>query len=174
MNVGTILASNAQIAAAYGRDMLKGVTQGNYARLATANGKVIQSNHPAWVLGHCGFYFTNAVELSGAMVKPSARPTRYDDLFSNGSTCHDDPDGTIYPPFIELRAYYENNLKDAIEALQIAPDAALNAPHHKEGKPHPSFPTNGSLAGFLTCAHPLNHLGQVSTWRRVIGLGPAT
>jgi hypothetical protein len=174
MTIGPNLAANAQIARMYAQNVLKGVTQANYARLATANGKAIQSNHPAWVLGHCAYYFANAIELSGGMVKPAGRPAGYEDLFKNGSTCQDDPNGTIYPPLAELSAYYESNLAEAIEALKIAPDAVLNMPHLKDGKPHPYFPTNGSLAGFLTVAHPLNHLGQVSAWRRVIGLGPAT
>jgi hypothetical protein len=36
------------------------------------------------------------------------------------------------------------------------------------------FPTIGGAVNFLLVGHVQMHLGQVSTWRRVMGLGSAT
>ena len=173
MSLGTTLAASARYAANYAVDMAKDVTPAMFARLATSGGKPVQSNHPAWVYGHCAFYFSSIIELTGGTLKPAHRPAGYEDLFKNGSTCLDDPNGTIYPPMAELIAYYNANLNDAVAALTSASDETLNAPHLKDGQPHPYFPTKGALAGFLCCPHPLNHLGQISAWRRFMGLGSA-
>jgi hypothetical protein len=35
------------------------------------------------------------------------------------------------------------------------------------------FPTLGSLYNFYVGGHMMMHLGQISTWRRMMGLGAA-
>ena len=40
-----------------------------------------------------------------------------------------------------------------------------------EGRYRDFFGTVGNAVTFITCSHPMMHLGQVSMWRRAMGLG---
>jgi hypothetical protein len=47
-------------------------------------------------------------------------------------------------------------------------DLALEHPSRRE-----RFGTVGAFLTYILLAHPQSHLGQVSAWRRCMGLGPA-
>ena len=70
-----------------------------------------------------------------------------------------------------LVATFFERQRRAIEAFRGTTDAALAAENPAEGRFKEMFPTVGGAVAFLLGGHVAMHLGQVSTWRRVMGLG---
>jgi hypothetical protein len=131
--------------------------------------KGIQTNSPAWVIGHLGLYPARILaRLEGKDVPTDPQG---DAMFGGGSECKDDPAGTIYPPKSELMSRFNVGMQTVIEALPDIPESALNAPNPNE-RMRGSFPTLGAMTAFLLGGHTMMHLGQVSAWRRCMGLGP--
>jgi hypothetical protein len=170
---GHVLATPGTLTDRYAKGLLKDLTPATFARLPVAAGKTIQTNHPAWAYGHNALYYSRVVELCGGVVRASKVPDGFDPLFKNGSSCLDDPAGTIYPAMDTIVSFHHAALAEAIDALRNAKDATLLEAYLKDGKPHDFFPTKGAAATFLLGAHPMSHLGQVSAWRRFMGLGSA-
>ena len=59
---------------------------------------------------------------------------------------------------------------DAVRATSTETFAADNP---MEGRMKEMFPTVGVAVNFLVNNHVMMHLGQISTWRRLMGLGSA-
>ena len=60
-----------------------------------------------------------------------------------------------------------------LEALRAVDDEVLGRQNPGEGRLRDMCPTIGAAVNFLMCAHTMVHLGQVSAWRRAVGLPPA-
>lgn len=131
----------------------------------------VNCNHPAWVYGHCAIYPDMVLNAIG---KPElAKPMEgYEKLFEHGSPSTNDPSCTTFPSKDELLAYFNDRYTVLGEALANTSDETLAAPSPFESM-RDRLPTLGDLAGFLASGHTMMHLGQVSTWRRCMGLGPA-
>ncbi len=165
-----ILAS-ARITRSYAQNMLKDITPAQFARLATSSGKPVQSNHAAFVFGHLSTYPTKVLAMLG---QPTiANPPKFDDLFPNGKPCQDDPKGTIYPSMEAITKHFFGATDAAMAAVAKASDADLAKPNPAEGRFKEMCPTIGAAANFMLGAHAMSHLGQVSAWRRFMGLGSA-
>src|SRR5262245_5409441 len=101
-HVGPIIAASGRLGLMTAERLLNGITPESFARLARPGGQVIQSNHPAFVFGHLSLYPTRIMTALKLPPGATAYPARFDSIFKSGSHCHDDPDGTIYPPMKEL------------------------------------------------------------------------
>jgi hypothetical protein len=171
-NIGQTIAAASKLSRMYSQGMLKDVTEQNFARLATPGGVVVQSNHPAWVFGHCGLYFSRVMELCELPAGATVNPAGFDDVFKNGTPCLDDPAGTIYPKMNAITEHYFRAFDAAIAAIVHVDDALLMQEH-----PNPAarerLATKGAAAAFLMGGHIMSHMGQVSGWRRMMGLGSA-
>lgn len=152
--------------------LLNGVTAGMFARLAVVGGKTVQSNHPAFVFGHLSIYPASIVNQMGIGRCP-ANPPRFDEVFANGKPCLDDPNGSIYPAMEAITSHFFATTDAVITALETATDAHLSKPNPGEGRMKEFFPTVGDRAAFLLGGHAMLHLGQVSAWRRMMGLPSA-
>ena len=108
--------------------------------------------------------------MDGSAIAP---PESYLELFENGKVCRDDIDGTIYPDREEIVDLFTRAHRAAIDAVAAMSDDQLKAKHGIEGRMAGIFPTVGHVASFLLVGHTMMHLGQMSTWRRAIGLGSA-
>ncbi len=170
---GEVLAAGANPAVLSARRLLNGVTQQNYARLAAPGGHVIHSNHAAFVLGHLALYPAKVLARLGRPPGDTACPDSWPGLFEAGAECRDDPDRKIYPPLEELTARFFAGYEAAAKAVAGADDAVLLSPNPTEGRSRELFPTIGAMISFYLCGHVMNHLGQLSAWRRCIGLPPA-
>ena len=123
-------------------------------------------NHPAWVIGH----LTHACQMLGGVVGiPKWLPADWSSRFGIGSV-----------PIADVSRYETKTaalsiLRDAesrmVETVQRLDDSSLDQP----------FPDQVYLAVFPTIRHALtqvlvghtaNHVGQVSLWRRAMGLPP--
>lgn len=68
------------------------------------------------------------------------------------------------------KAFFEG-YQAAMIVLRETPDAALQQGNPIEGRMANLFPSLGSLHNFYAGGHLMMHLGQVSAWRRMSGLG---
>jgi DinB superfamily len=167
------LAQSCAYPQGYMDRLLKDVTPAMFARQPHVNGKHIQCNHPAWVYGHLAIYTQNCMESLKMPVGITARPAGFEDLFKDGVDCKDDAAGTIYPAMDVVVGHFKKSHAAVIAALPDASDELFNLPNMRDGKVSPNFPTMGSMLTFLLLGHTMVHAGQVSTWRRCMGLGPA-
>ncbi len=171
--VGAIISPGAKVCQMYAERLLGGVTQANYARFARPGGVEMKSNHMAFVLGHLALYPARIFTFLGLPPGSAVAPSSYEGLFKAGVECQDDPDGRIYPPLAELRSRFFDGYRAAIAAIESAPDEAFDPPNPVEGRPREMFPTIGAMLNFYVTGHVQVHLGQVSAWRRAMGLPAA-
>lgn len=134
-------------------------------RLAEQSAGIV--NHAAWQVGHLVVTLGTAVGWAeGAYSVPDG----WQDRFGMGST----PTGTRadYPAKDQLLEEL-NRVMEAFEAVLDQIDAATLA----KPTPHPGLqkvmPTIGDVLPILAGWHFTFHLGQLSAWRRVVGLPSA-
>lgn len=131
----------------------------------------VNCNHASFVFGHLALYPARMLErlrLDTTGVKP---PETWDALFKAGVECLDDPNGTIYPAYEELKGLYFRATDLAFERILAGvTDAMLEAAPADE-RPRAMFGTNGAMLNFMLNNHVSLHMGQLSTWRRCMGLG---
>lgn len=130
----------------------------------------VNMNHPAWILGHLSIYPDYVVESVGRkeLAEPDEAMTA---LCKDGTECRDDADGSIYPSKDALIDRFLSRMNTALDAIERTDDAVLAGPNTMFGQE--SMPTLGALLNFLTAHHMMMHMGQVSAWRRMMGMGPA-
>lgn len=173
-SIGPILAASGKLGLLYAEKLLVGVAREKFARLARVGGQTVQSNHPAFVFGHLCLYPPRTLQLLGKSAGETAIPPTYDTLFKSGAECRDDAAGTIYPSMDELTGRFFSAYRAAVSATESADDAVFAKPNPAEGRSRELFPTIGAAIGFSLGGHVQNHLGQISAWRRMMGMGPAT
>jgi hypothetical protein len=171
--IGQILAADATPGILFAKPLLADVTPLNYARLARPGGQLVQTNHAAFVLGHLALYPAKVFTRLGRPAGSTACPETWPALFEAGAACQDDADAKIYPPLAVLTQRFFAGYEAAAKAVAETPDAALLAPNTAEGRSRETFPTLGAVVGFYLSGHVMNHLGQLSAWRRCLGLPPA-
>jgi len=170
--IGSIIADSAKLSVGYAERLLKDVTPEHFARFAVVGGETIESNHPAFILGHLSLYPCRVVgELGGdaSSIEPSSK---YDALFSPSAKCLDDPEATLYPSMEEITRKFFAAHQAAIETLVATDDEAFVAPNPNE-KMRSKFATIGAMHAFYLGGHVMLHIGQFSAWRRACGLGAA-
>lgn len=167
---GSFIAPGAKLGLMYAERLLNGVTQENYARFAAPGGVVIKSNHPAFVLGHLVLYPARVLQQLGLPADKVAAPGGYEALFKAGVECQDDPDGRIYPKLDELKTLFFDYHRAAIAGVEAAPEERFDAPNPAEGRMRELFPTLGGAVNFYLIGHVEVHMGQISAWRRAMGL----
>lgn len=134
-------------------------------RMAEQFGTMV--NHAAWLLGHMTIGLNFAAELCGSDYRA---PADWQPLFEPGSV--PTADRARYPDKATLLAEIDR-AGAAVENRLPALDAdALCKPFPVES--YRSFwPTVGDGVVFLATTHFAYHLGQLSAWRRGLGLGKA-
>ncbi len=172
-HVGKSIAGGCALPVMLSEQMLKGIARDRAARLPSAGGKTIQTNHPTWVYGHLSLYLSRTLDVLGKPVDRWAKPEGWEELFKAGSECKDDPDGTIYPDFETVSSFFLNGYKHVVGLLAEVDDEVFAKQNPAEGRMRELMPTVGGLVTFLMTSHPMMHLGQVSAWRRFEGLGSA-
>jgi hypothetical protein len=165
-----MIADSAKLCLGYAEKLTTGIPADKFARFAEVGGQTIESNHPAFVLGHLSIYPSRVItELGGddSVVTPS---DKYEALFSPSATCLDDPEGKLYPAMDEIKEKFFAAHHAAIEILLTADDAAFTVENPNE-KMRDKFATKGSMHAFYLGGHLMIHMGQISAWRRAMGLG---
>jgi hypothetical protein len=132
--------------------------------------KGVKTNHPTFVYGHLAIYPDLIFSQLGRedLAKPDAR---FEEVFSPYVECEDDPTGAKYPKFSEVTSRYTERTEALLKFLETADDDTLAAAN--PGPMKEMFPTVGAQIAFMLQSHTMMHLGQISAWRRVMGLGEA-
>ena len=159
-SLGNIIADTLQLSVGYAERLLKEVPAERFGRYARIGGTVVESNHPAFIYGHLSLYAPKV-------------PDHFEHLFSKDASCKDDVDGDLYPPMDEITAFFFECHRMLAGALRGTPNATFEQPNPAEGRMKELFPTLGSVQTFYCGGHMMMHLGQLSAWRRMEGLGSA-
>ena len=168
-----MLADSLELSLSYAERLLVGVTPEKFCRLANTGRSPIRSNHAAFIYGHLSLYGPETVEHVGGDTSNLAIPAKFETVFSKDASCEDDEDGKIYPPMNEVTEFFFLANRSAVDALRNADDLVMQNSNPLEGRMAELFPTIGSLVGFYVGGHVMMHLGQMSAWRRMLGLAAA-
>jgi len=170
--IAQLIVAPAKIARGYGERLLAGIKPEQFARKASVNNKVIDANHPAWVYGHLATYPTKIAAMVGLDPAKFAAPANFEELFKDGTPCQDDAAGKMYPEMESITSAFFKTHDALFEALAGVDDAKLLVPTPDE-KARQRFPLLGGRVSFMCNNHLMMHFGQVSTWRRCVGLPAA-
>jgi hypothetical protein len=173
----SMIAAAARVSRTYADRLLVGVTPAQFARKpSAAGGGLIHCNHPAWVYGHFTIYPAKIAAMVGLDGAPFAAPAGFEDLFKDGTECRDDPasggPGAIYPSMQVITEAFARTHDALFNALEKVDDARLLEPVTDE-KARARWPVVGGRVIFMCNNHLMMHLGQISTWRRCMGLPAA-
>jgi hypothetical protein len=167
-----MIAASAHLALNYAKRLSGDVPAQKFASFARVGDTVIEANHPAFIFGHLALYPTRIIAQLGCDAAKSAPTADDEKLFSHQAKCLDDPEATLYPHKDILVERLINNTLAAIEALEAADDSVFRPENPNEAM-RTKFPSVGAMHGFYVGGHFMLHMGQLSTWRRIMGLGPA-
>lgn len=121
-------------------------------------------NHPAWILSHLNVY----APICTAMLRGGTFEDPLEVRYGQKSEVSADP--AEYIARIPLIAEYSHLHDDAERALTIASPDIFAAPNPLE-RWRGMHPTVGDMLVTLMVKHESAHLGQLSAWRRAMGLG---
>ncbi len=172
-SLGNIIGDSLALSLNYSRRMLVGVTDDQFARFARPGGQIVQSNHGAFVYGHLSLYSSRIIEQLDADASFLTPTAQFQTAFSKDAQCVDDPTGEIYPAMDDITEAFFKGYEAALAIVREAPDSALQKPNPTGGRMTELFPTIGSMQAFYVGGHIMLHIGQVSAWRRMLGLGAA-
>jgi hypothetical protein len=125
-------------------------------------------NHPAFCIGHLSLYPNRIFTVIG-QPELIVEKRGFTELFQAGVKCIEQ-DGR-YPAKDEIVAYYLERYHAAAAVVANLPDEVFQRENPLEGRLKEIFPLVGIAVNFLLNNHHMMHLGQVSAWRRAVGLG---
>lgn len=171
-NIGPMIAASARLGLGYAERLLKDVKPEQFARFARIGDRVIESNHPAFIYGHLSLYACRVIDGVGGDASPYQPSAKFIKAFSKDAVCVDDPDGTIYPAMDEVTSALLDSYRAAADALEAADDDLFGV-ENPNAAMREKFPTAGAMHTFYVGGHFMLHMGQMSAWRRAVGMGPA-
>lgn len=172
MNLIDYILPGTTIVRSYAERLLKDISPTTFARKPMVQGQVVDTNHPAFVYGHLATYPVQLAAMMGLSTEGMEMPASYEQLFSMHAVCVDDVDGTVYPAMAEVVEGYFTSHDRLLAALKGVDPAVLTRPLENPQR-RERFGTIGAFTTYLLLAHPQSHFGQVSVWRRCMGLGAA-
>lgn len=166
--MGEALAAAGRVMVGYGELLAADIPAGDFGKRPTGG---VETNTPAWVYGHLSIYPERALAMLGR--ESAAIDTGHLEAnFGARSECADDPDGSVYGPKEALVRRFMERHAVLMDELATVDEGVFAEPNPNE-QMRSRFPTKGAAAAFYVGGHAMMHLGQVSAWRRVMGLGPA-
>jgi len=169
---GDVIYHNGTLMLGYAERALTGITPERFARLPQTGGRTIETNHPAFIIGHLSLYPAMMLEALGRGAGPAAAPEHFREVFGAGEgKCRDDPAGEIYPPMEEVTRRFFDGHNHALDVVRTIAADVFERENPREGM-RGMLPTVGDMTAFMFGGHAFMHLGQLSAWRRIEGLGP--
>ncbi|MGH7131796.1 MAG: DinB family protein [Phycisphaerales bacterium] len=172
-SIASVIVPAGKYTLRYAESLRKDIKPEWMARFASPGGQVIKSNHPTFVYGHLSLYSSRIMGLIGKPEGITAKPEGWDALFKAGVECQDDPNGTIYPSHEAVMKHFFEGFPVALAAAESTDDSVYMKPNPAEGRFKEMAPTVGAAVSFIMGAHHATHLGQLSAWRRMMGLPAA-
>ncbi|MEO1616090.1 MAG: DinB family protein [Planctomycetota bacterium] len=170
--IGSMIAASCRLGLGYADRLLTEITAEQFGQFAAVGDQTIESNHPAFIFGHLSIYPCRVVADLGVDATSITPSDEFLRLFNKDATCQNDLDGSIYPGKDEIVAAFRAAHEQAIAALESAEDAVFQTPNANEVM-RAKFPTTGAMHAFYLGGHFMVHMGQLSAWRRMMGLGAA-
>ncbi len=121
-------------------------------------------NHPAWIIGHLAY---SADAVRGLLGLAKELPQEWAPLFGMGSKMS--TNRADYPSREELLRAFEQGFAEVREAAMAATAEQLAKPSQNP-RMREMLPTVQDGVAFLLTGHLGTHLGQLSAWRRMIGM----
>lgn len=122
-------------------------------------------NHPAWILCHLNLYS----EIVGSLVRAEGFEDPLGRPYGRGSKVS--LDLVDYPPIREIIERFTFLHAQAGGALDAAHESIFTSPTPL-ARLRAVSPTVGELLVMLMIKHESFHLGQLSAWRRAMGMAP--
>jgi len=123
-------------------------------------------NHPAWVIGHLT---VTCQQLGGVIGLPRWLPDDWAERFGTGSLPV--ADASLYETKDSALAMLGDAEMRIIQAVDVLNDSRLDEPFPDESYVL-VFPTIRHALTQVLVGHTANHIGQLSVWRRAMGLPP--
>lgn len=123
-------------------------------------------NHPAWTLGHLAY---SCQAIGGELGLPAWLPAQWPAKFATGS----EPSAEGYPAKAELLKVLDDAWLRVRTRLEAAEESFLVAPLPDVRYRH-MLPTRAHAVIQILGAHAGYHAGQLSAWRRAMGLPPVS
>jgi len=152
-----------EVTRGYAEGLVKDVDAGRFCEMPHPT-----MNHPAFVYGHLAMYPKKVAGLLGEPGAVPDVPEGWEELFEPGAAC--EGEASKYPSKDELMQRFVADYEAASKLVAGTPDAAFAAEMPIE-RMRERFPTVGVGVNFLMNNHMMMHLGQISAWRRAVGLG---
>ena len=169
--LGNVIGDSLSLSIGYAERLLAGIDNDQFGRLPHVGEQVIQSNHPAFIYGHLSLYAPKIIANLGG--DPMDLPEGFENLFSKDAQCVDDPEQTLYPSRDVIVDAFFGGYRQVLEDIRNASDTVLARDNPTPGRLRELFPKLGSMTAFYVGGHCMIHLGQLSAWRRVMGLAAA-
>ena len=157
------LVSSLNFVIGYSQSLVADVSDEQFDRLAMP-----EFNHPAFCYGHLACYpnrMLDLMELPDRKLELPFDPEPY----LKGAQCVEEPGLYASKPVI-LDAFLQGH-QQLVQLLPGVPEDTFLKPTGFEGKFGELFPRVGDAVTFMCAGHTMLHLGQVSMWRRAMGLG---
>lgn len=166
MSFGQAIANATELALRYAELLNKDIPADKFSHMPTKD-----FNSPAFCMGHLSIYPVRMLTLLGREDLIVPNPPGWEDMFKAGAPCVDV--AGKYPGKDAILDHWTKGYTATITALKATPDSIFAEPNPGEGRMKEMFPTKGGLLVFVCAGHPQSHLGQISMWRRIMGLGSA-
>ena len=148
----------------YARSLLTDITEDQFAHLPMPG-----FNHPAFCYGHLACYPNRMLEFLGCQQDQIELP--FDaDLYKSGVECVEQ-DGRYASMPVIVDCFFAGHDRLAQVLPTVSPEI-FASPTGLEGRMGEIFPRIGDAIDFMSGNHIMMHLGQVSMWRRAMGMGP--
>jgi len=126
-------------------------------------------NHPLFYIAHLGLYAERILEMIGRKDLANPIDPKQDEFFKNGAPCLEQT-GQYPNKDVVLKNFLERYKLVAATLPSVSDETFLQA-NPMGGRMAEMFPTMGSAVMFMCGSHMQMHLGQISAWRRVMGMG---
>lgn len=113
--------------------LAEGIDPKTAGSMPTANGQLINCNHPKFVYGHLAIYPQKIMKALGVDSAEAAVPDVYTELFEAGVECQHDPENTVYPAFEEILEHFQRSHNAVREHIATLSDEALSVAIGGEG-----------------------------------------
>lgn len=146
----------------YGAKLVADLSNDDMLRQPAA-GLPAPMNHPAWIFSHLNVYVPIIECLIRGQSFPDPKGHRY------GMQSRPLDDASEYAPKDQLIGEFVDGHQRIIDLLEKSEDSILSKPVSLE-RWQPVMPLVGIALPYLMFFHENGHLGQISAWRRVLGL----
>ncbi|MEX2213081.1 MAG: DinB family protein [Phycisphaeraceae bacterium] len=124
-------------------------------------------NHAAWIIGHL-VWVADKATMGRCLAQPGTIDEAWNPLF--GGKSEPSADTSLYPDKAALMGLYEDAVNRIAAYLKTC-DASLLHRATPDEAFRKRFPTIGFALMHVMVGHEMLHLGQLSAWRRALGLG---